>query len=132
MDFPSPKPPPTDLGNSQESSLSSSISLPLDEKCNSSSSLACPNCTKVAFAVRDWQAFTKRGEDAHVDIAPYHGIKATANDCVTCKKLDTYLSSPSVHFEPLEDECVVAIRLARNRDDWDLLCICSVCQLVHL
>ena len=31
----------------------------------------CPNCAKIATAIRDWGAFTKPGEPMRVPIAPF-------------------------------------------------------------
>ena len=74
MDGPRPKSPPADAGNTS------------DETPDSSSSFACPNCAKIASAVRDWQAFMKQGQNAHVEnLGP--------RDCLPC-----YISQVGTQF----------------------------------
>jgi len=84
----------------------------------------CPNCAKIAMAVRDWGAFTKSGEPMRVPIAPFQAFKTTAKQCLTCHKLNAAYFSQCM--TPFEDQCVVEIRPAIHDSEWDKLRISSV------
>jgi hypothetical protein len=112
MDSSKPTSPSTDLTENEEGPIESSSLSPTSNKVGTLSPLACPNCSKIAFAVRDWQAFRKTSREANIRIAPRQSFKAAAKDCQTCAKLDAKLQSS---FAPFCDKCGVTIRFGGDQ-----------------
>lgn len=114
MDRSKPTSPSTDLTENEEGPIAFSSLSPTNNKVSTLSPFACPNCSKIAFAVRDWQAFRKTSRKASIRIAHRQSFKAAAKDCQTCAKLDAKLQS-SFAFAPFCDKCGVTIRFGKDQ-----------------
>jgi len=105
--------PSTNSAENEEGPIASSSLSSTSNKSGPLSPFACLICSKISSAVRDWQAFRKMDRKTNIQIASRESIKAAAQYCQTCAKLNSKFASSSARYC---DECGVTISFG-----WDKL-----------